>query len=359
MDKPILALVAIAALVAAVVWGRSAQRLQRVWLRIEDELGAEADATVLARSGYRKELHTVTLYAVIAAASAITAVWETREADYFFAFVIIPVGLSVLFGRDFRREARLAEDRSLLERRAEEVLSQEELAPRRWAARLAPEDLPDFAGFELGRVYQAGTGLMAGDFYDVFRIAPTRIAAVIGDVTGHGIEPSITAFQAKYLLRVFLRQFRDPAQALEELNRQMSGMERTEEFISLCVVVFDTDAATLRVASAGHPAAWLWHDREVRALRATGPLLMLDPDGTYTSREIPLDPGDLLLLYTDGLAEARSGEQLFGEERVANTLRRDPGVAPDVLCKSLLEAAREFASEPLTDDVAILAIRRG
>src|SRR5690606_4709649 len=146
--------------------------------------------------------------------------------------------------------------------------------------------------------------------------------------------------------------------ALEELNRQMSGLERTEEFISLCVVVFDTEAATLRVASAGHPPAWLWHDREVRALRSTGPLLMLDPDGAYTSREIPLDPGDLLLLYTDGLAEARDGGTLFGEDRIANTLRRDPGVAPDVLCKSLLEAAREFASDPLTDDVAILAIRR-
>ena len=94
---------------------------------------------------------------------------------------------------------------------------------------------------------------MAGDFYDVFRVAPTRLAAVIGDVTGRGIEASITAFQAKYLLRVFLRQFRDPAQALEELNAQMSASERIEEFISLCVVVFDTEAGTLRYASAGHP----------------------------------------------------------------------------------------------------------
>ncbi len=358
MDKPILAVVAVAALVAALVWGRSAQRFQRVWQRIGDELGPEADATVLARSAYRKELHTVTLYAVIAIASAVAAASKVREADYLFAFVLIPVGLSLVYGKDFRREARLAEDRISLERRAEEVLSQEELAPRRWAARLAPEDLPDSQGFELGRVYQAGTGHMAGDFYDVFRVAPTRIAAVIGDVTGHGIEPSITAFQAKYLLRVFLRQFRDPAQALEELNRQMSSLERAEELISICVVVFDTEASTLRVASAGHPPGWLWHDREVRGLRATGPLLMLDPNGTYTSREIPLAVGDLLLLYTDGLAEARSGDQLFGEDRVANMLRRDPGVAPDVLCKSLLEAARDFATEPMTDDVAILAIRR-
>ena len=61
---------------------------------------------------------------------------------------------------------------SQLERRAEEVLAQEELAPRRWADRLAPEDLPEIEGFEVGRVYEAGTGLMAGDFYDVFPDAP-------------------------------------------------------------------------------------------------------------------------------------------------------------------------------------------
>src|SRR5436190_796609 len=83
-------------------------------------------------------------------------------------------------------------------------LEREELAPRRWAARLAPEDLPEYEGFEVGHVYQAGSGLMAGDFYDVFRPSTNRIAAVIGDVAGHGIDPAITAFQAKYLLRVFL-----------------------------------------------------------------------------------------------------------------------------------------------------------
>jgi serine phosphatase RsbU (regulator of sigma subunit) len=93
-------------------------------------------------------------------------------------------------------------------------------------------------------------------------------------------------------------------------------------------------------------------------MRSTGPLLTLDPKGSYTSKELPLDPGDVLLLYTDGLAEARSGEQLFGEDRVAGILRRDPGQDLTTLCKTLLEAARDFASEPLTDDVAILAIRR-
>ena len=356
--QPILALVGVASLIAAIVWGRSTRRLHVVWKRVEAEHGPEAPVTVLARSAFRKDLHSACLYAVLAIAAVGVAVAGEDIPSLLFVLVLVPVALSIAFGRDFAREARLAEDRTHVERRAEEVLSQQELAPKRWAARLAPEDLPDFAGFELGRVYQAGTGVMAGDFYDVFRLGPSRIAAVIGDVTGRGIEASITAFQAKYLLRVFLRQYRDPAQALEELNTQMSALERGEEFISLVVVVFDTDAGTLRFASAGHPAAWLWHDREVRPLRSTGPLLMLDPNGHYHSREIPLNSGDLLLLYTDGLAEVRNGEQMFGEERIANSLRRDPNVAAGVLCKNLLESARDFASETMGDDVAILAIRR-
>jgi serine phosphatase RsbU (regulator of sigma subunit) len=356
--QPILALVGVASLIAAIVWGRSTRRLHVVWKRVEAEHGPEAPVSVLARSAFRKDLHSACLYAVLAIAAVGVAVAGEDIPSLLFVLVLVPVALSIAFGRDFAREARLAEDRTHVERRADEVLSQQELAPKRWAARLAPEDLPDFAGFELGRVYQAGTGVMAGDFYDVFRLGPSRIAAVIGDVTGRGIEASITAFQAKYLLRVFLKQYRDPAQALEELNTQMAAPERMEEFISLVVVVFDIDAGTLRFASAGHPAAWLWHDREVRPLRSTGPLLMLDPGGQYHSREIPLNTGDLLLLYTDGLAEVRNGEQMFGEERIANSLRRDPNVEAGVLCKNLLEAARDFASETMGDDVAILAIRR-
>lgn len=353
-----LAVVAVACLAAVVVWSRSARQHERAWRRIESEFGHDADATVVARSAFRKEVHASVLYGVLCVASATAALVHQRQVVVVFALVLVPVALSIAFARDFLRAARLGEERMNLERRAEEVLSQEDLAPKRWAERLAPEVLPAIAGFDVGRVYQPGSGVMAGDFYDVFRVAPSRVAAVIGDVTGHGIDASITAFQAKYLLRVFLRQYRDPAQALEELNAQLSSLERDEEFISLVVVVFDSEAGTLRFASAGHPAGWLWHDREVRPLRSTGPLLMLDPHGTFISREVPLQSGDLLLLYTDGLAEARNGEQLFGEDRIANMLRRDPGVDPGVLCKSLLTAARDFASSALGDDVAILAIRR-
>jgi serine phosphatase RsbU (regulator of sigma subunit) len=354
--NPVLAAVAAACVLAAVIWGRSALRLHRAWRRIDEGIGA--DAADLARSAFRKELHTAALYALLGGALAARAHEPMAWWDVPLLAVVIPVAVSLRYGPRFLHEARVAEERSQLERRAEEVLEQEELAPRRWAARLAPDELPSFAGFEVGHVYSAGTGLMAGDFYDLCRTHRSRLAAVVGDVSGHGIDASITAFQVKYLLRTFLRQYRDPAQALEELNLQMAHEGRPEEFVSLVVVVIDEAAGTIRYASAGHPAGWFWHDGEVAPLRATGPLLCLDPRSTYTSREIPLDPGDLLLLYTDGLVEARRGEELFGEDRIAATLRRDPGVDADVICKELLAAARDFADAPLSDDVAILAIRR-
>lgn len=368
VENPVLLVVAVGCLFAAAVWGRSALRIERSWKRLceaaEDhnaqEAGAQGSSVAvdLARSAYRKEMHTTLLYLVAgvgaAAGSLSSSVWTTLPR----LLVGVPVAMTLVYGRNFLREADLIESRALLEKRAEEVLSQDELAPRMWAARLAPQDLPHFEGFEVGQVYEAGTGLMAGDFYDVYLTGPKRLAAVIGDVSGHGIEPSITAFQVKYLLRVFLRQYRDPAQALEELNAQISGHTRAEEFVSMCVAIFDLNVGTVRYASAGHPPAWLWHDGDVRPLRSTGPMLTLDPRGTYSSREIPLDSNDILLLYTDGLAEARAGEQLFGEDRVASFIRRDPRIAADVLCKSLLAAARDFATTPLRDDVAILAVRK-
>ncbi|MBV9662183.1 MAG: serine/threonine-protein phosphatase [Acidimicrobiales bacterium] len=359
--QPWLAAAAVFCAVAAALWGRAAARLARAARRIEAETASSStgrEATDLARAAFDKDLHTALLYGVLAVGLVVASFSDSAWYEIPLLAVSIPVVMTIRFAPRFFAEARLAENRAMLERRAEEVLAQEQLAPRRWADRLAPEELPQVDGFEMGRVYEPGTGMMAGDFYDVFVTSARRVAAVIGDVAGHGIDPSITAFQVKYLLRNFLRQYRDPAQALEELNKVLSITGRPEDLVSVCVVVLDTDSATLRHASAGHPPTWLWQDSEIHALRATGPLLTLDPDASYYSRERPLLIGDVMLMYTDGLAEARSGGQIFGEDRIAAAIRRDPGQDTTTLCKDLLEAARDFASEPLSDDVAILAIRR-
>lgn len=358
MERLIPALAAAVCAAAAVVWARAAIDRRQVATRLASEQ-TSPDLWRLANNDYRRDIQSTVFTALAAFALLVVALtgigfWPALSVS----LLAVPAGMA-LAGRASQTEiARIAADRADVEKRAREVLSQEELAPLQWAARLAPSDLPDLAGFEIGQAYQAGSGAMAGDFYDVFSVDEHRVAAVIGDVTGHGIEPSITALQAKYLLRAFLLQYRDPGQALEQLNAQMSVLERGEEFISLCVLVFDTEAETLRYASAGHPAAFVWHGREVRPLGATGPLLMLDHTAPYHSRELAWELDDVAVLYTDGLAEARNGDALFGEDGVANMIRRDPTASPDVLTKVLVEAARDFAGGPITDDVAVLVIRR-
>ncbi len=359
VERPFLLVLAVGCVAAVVVWARSGQRLHRAQRRIAAALGADDPSTEAARLAYRRDLHTALLYGILAIALAVASLSGRTEFDVPMLLLLVPIAITVRYGRRFFAEAALTEARWVRERRAQEVLNQQgELTPMRWSARLAPDTLPDMQGFEIAHVYEPGSGALAGDFYDLFPTGPNRLIALIGDVAGHGIEPSITAFQVKYLLRVFLRQYRDPGQAIEELNVVLSANGRPEDLVSLCAVTFDQVAGTLRFASAGHPPAWVWHDGEVRPLRATGPLLTLDPNGTYFSREVPLDVGDVMLLYTDGLTEARSGYNLFGEERIGQYLRRDPGEDLGAMCKGLLEAARDFADAPLTDDVAILAIRK-
>ena len=354
----VLDLLALSCALAMVFYIRSARHRLRILRLIEGDSGANPEAVALADASVRKEVHGAVVYGLLVVVALLMGRVDATNITVVLGLLGVPAVASVWWARTAVEEARMARNRYALERRAEQALEQEQLAPKAWAARLAPEEVPDFSGFEIGRVYQAGSGLMAGDFFDVNRVGRHRVAAVIGDVSGHGIESSITAFQAKYLLRVFLRQFRDPAQAFEEINAQLSTSDRNEEFISACVVVFDTEAGTLRYASAGHPAVFLFQEDGVKPLRSTGPLLMLDPQATYFSREIPMASGDLVVMYTDGLAEARSGRQQFGENRIIRSVERDLNAAPDVLCKSLLDAAKDFAGGSLGDDTAIMAIRR-
>jgi hypothetical protein len=349
--------IAVISVVAAILWGRSAVFRARFVRRL-DERGEDPEARLLATGRLTRDLHAVGVYLVIALTCALAAITQSAHSVYALTLLLIPVGSSIWLARNARKEARVSWLRLDLEERAQQVIGQEESAPQRWAERLAPPEFPAIDGFEMGSAHQAGDGVISGDLLDVMSLPSGRLAAVVGDVTGHGVEASITALQVKYLLRSYLRRYRDPGQALEELNSQLIDLERPEEFVSLFVAVFDSAAGTVRYASAGHPAGWVCVERNPKALPSTGPLLMIDPDATFLSVERPFLDGDMFLVSTDGLVESRNGDHFFGEERVATLLRREADVEPGVLCKMLVDAAVDFVEGPVADDMTILAVRR-
>ena len=330
-------------LAGAGVWGRSAALRLRSLRRLRS-LTDEPDINMLATGALARDVHSAGLYLVVAVASGFAAAAhpDHEAAWWALCLIAVPVVASLALARYAKRDALLSDKRVSIEHRAVELLQQADAAPNRWAERLAPNTLPPTPGYSVGHVRQAGTGVMS-----------VRV-----DIIG---APCPSAQMSFHLQQVrpcaTTRRYRDPGQALEELNRQLVDYERPEEFVSLFVVVFDTEAGTLRYASAGHPSVWLCQDHHVRPLRSTGPLLMLDGEATYLSREESVSAG-VVVMFTDGLVEARSGQQFFGEERVAAAVRRASEVEPAVLCRQLLDAATEFAGGRITDDVTVLAVKR-
>jgi len=125
MEHPFLLVVAAACAIAAGVWARSAVRLRKVARRAEREFGRESDVATVARSAFRKDVHSTVLYVVLTVVSVAGAMLENGSV-LLFGLVLIPVLVSVIYGRDFVRDSRLAESRFEIERRAEEVLSQDD-----------------------------------------------------------------------------------------------------------------------------------------------------------------------------------------------------------------------------------------
>src|SRR5262249_31806289 len=149
MEQPLLAFVGLVCVAAAAVWGRSARYRLRILQRLERD-SDDADLQAIAQSDFRKDLHTATLYGLLAIICWTEAIVFSTSALGLTLLLGVPGVGTLIRGGDFVKQARREQGRTELERRAQEVLVQDELAPRRWAERLAPDDLPELAGFELG-----------------------------------------------------------------------------------------------------------------------------------------------------------------------------------------------------------------
>ena len=226
---------------------------------------------------------------------------------------------------------------------------------------LLPPDLPPIPRLELGAHYHAGTELVGGDFYDVFALGEGTWGIVLGDVCGSGPEAAAQTALTRHTVRAAAMFDTDPATVIHTLNRALlrSNANRftTAMFLRLEVA---GEEIVITVASGGHPPALIQRaDGSFEETAAAGQLLGVTEIALEDLRvaEHRLRPGDLLVIYTDGLTEARRSGLLFGVEGVQATLSRRRGATPTELANALVDAALEHAAAPLSDDVAIVVLR--
>jgi len=199
--------------------------------------------------------------------------------------------------------------------------------------------------------------LIGGDLLDAWRGGPERGWILIADASGKGIEAARHAAFAQYALRAIAADARDPAEVVASFNRLfVDTIDDPQAFIVLFLASFESATGTLRYASAGHPTAYVRRGHVIESLPPTGSIIGIERDSAYTSATVQLADGDLVLLATDGLSEARNAAgELFGDERIAALVREAPA-EPQAVCDLLVVSADDY-SGGVQDDLAILALR--
>src|SRR5581483_10738387 len=224
---------------------------------------------------------------------------------------------------------------------------------------LLPRERPAVEGLEVGEVYESSARVdVGGDIYDFVELGGRRLAVVLGDVTGHGVEATADMAMAKFVFRSLAREHPSPGDFLAHANDVVVDEIAPGKFITMTYLVVDAERGEVAVASAGHPSPRLvLPDGSVQALEASGLVLGIDGGQTYEETHATLPVGATIVLYTDGVVEARRDGELYGVERLDAFVASRCGLPPRKLAEAVARDARTFAGGELTDDVAVVVIR--
>jgi GAF domain-containing protein len=224
---------------------------------------------------------------------------------------------------------------------------------------ILPEKLPTIEGLETASVYRpsAMEGEIGGDYYDVFPAPDGRIVLAIADVAGKGVFAATKTSMIRYSLRGMVSAGLGPADAMGQLNSMVAEAGDHADIVTVWVGYLDIGARTIAYADAGHPAGLLLQPEKgrVEELGPTGPVLGGVDDARYGEAVAELDPGATVLLYTDGVTEARHAGRFFGGGRVVRALKA--GGTPAEVAERLMASVDRFAVSGLRDDAAVLVVR--
>ena len=241
------------------------------------------------------------------------------------------------------------------------ALEQEMQTASKILASILPQEAPGFPGVDIAMRYlpMASVG---GDFYDFVILDDQRILVIVADVAGHGVPAALIASMVKVAFASQTSRANDPARVLTEMNRALgSGPE--SHFVTAGCLLLDTGKQEMIYAGAGHPPLLLWRrsQKSILEFANNGLLLGPFPEAEYENASFELEPGDRLVMYTDGITEAtNSAGDFFGEERLKESLSANEGLTAgrfaDAFLTNLSAWSGRRTGAPPEDDLTLLVM---
>jgi sigma-B regulation protein RsbU (phosphoserine phosphatase) len=222
---------------------------------------------------------------------------------------------------------------------------------------LMPRKMPNLAGFSIASAWQAVHDV-SGDYLAAFKLNESHAALCIADVAGKGFPAALLMSNMQAALQSLASQNISPSELCVKLNKLMCGNTPLQKFISCFYGDLDVPNRTLTFTNAGHnPPILMRRDGECIHLEDGGRVIGAFTDSNYTQREIKFYQGDKLLLFTDGVTEARneSGEE-FGEERLQKCVRAYRGRNAAELRTTILNEVTQFCGDNFDDDAALMVV---
>jgi phosphoserine phosphatase RsbU/P len=272
---------------------------------------------------------------------------ELSAADLVGAQILADVTAAYLFNAQAREAAR-----DLVRTSAELAATLQES--------LLPPELPVVPGLTVAARFQPGRGgtLVGGDFYDIFPLPAKRWGILMGDVVGHGARAATLAALARYTVRTLAVLQTSPRRVLTGLNDTVLARVEPERFLSAVYLTTRNTAhgVDVKLARGGHPAPLLRRvDGTVEVVDSPGSLLGCLPNPGLADIRLLLAPGELLLLYTDGVTEARHAREQFSDTRLQALLAANKEDAQKIV-DHIIDAALTHSDGELADDAAVMAI---
>lgn len=244
-------------------------------------------------------------------------------------------------------------------RHDEQRLEKDLLTAREVQKQLLPKQTPWLQGVQLGVAYQPARHL-GGDFYDFLPYGDRRLAVAVGDVAGKATSAALLGSLAVGTLREFAaRSHLPPGRILAAMNDKLGRLGFSSRFVAMVFAVYDAESRILTIANSGLPYPYLVRGRTVRRIEVAGVPLGLLPDRKYEEVEIELQPGDAVVIASDGVEESlNTREEEFSFARARGTLERLADRSASQMADGLLDAVRMFSDgAEISDDRTILTLK--